>query len=277
MITAEINIEPLLRRLRSINVHTKAPLQKLVRDQAKLLVSSSGAVPGLVQLTPPFKGGGGNEAKARGLQAILRDIRGGRDASVSGARHAGVFLVLADAIVSKAVRNTNGVRLWATKTGEIYGAEEHFFKPHASVAEMEAHHRRYFKNGRMSQAGGRTRDVGRWRFIDKMIVSQRAYKRYVVYLSKKIGKLASGFNAAAQALGASGVPQWVKRHGAKYSAIRVQSSERAFYIIISSTVPFGASETSRRMAYALQYRSGALARQMPYILRAAVREAKIGQ
>jgi hypothetical protein len=273
MITAQLNMAPLLHKLRALGLAPRQPMQQLVKEQARLFVSSSGGVPGMIQLTPPAGNGiKGNAAKQRGEMAIFRDLLGGKH---GGGSFAGIFVVMDDALLAAnaKINSTGVVRLFAKKDGTVYGCDQHFYRPQASVEEMRAHHLQYFRNGRMTQAGGRTRDIGRWKFLDQMVVTRSAMLRYLRYINKHVGIYASGFNAAAQQLGAKGVPAWVTHHGTAYSGISVRQTDTSFFIVLTDRVPFGQADTTRRMHDVLRYRDNALARAMPHIIRRMVRVA----
>ena len=110
-------------------------------------------------------------------------------------------------------------RLWVRKDGTVYGTEATLYKPDASFQEMRDHHKKFFKNGQRSRAGNYTRDIGRWKFIDKMVVGAGALKSYIEKMVQRVGFTKAGWATAAQRAGfklnASGrnyVPKWISRH-----------------------------------------------------------------
>ena len=116
-----------------------------------------------------------------------------------------IFTALPDSLINHAVNDlpvsltSDSQKLWVTKAGRVYGVEKRLFRPDATIEQMYDHHRRYFKNGRMTQAGTYERQIGRWIFIDKMVVRYSAYNRYLRYVREKMGILAGGWaDAAAQ-------------------------------------------------------------------------------
>lgn len=142
---------------------------------------------------------------------------------------------------------TGMVRTWATKDGRVYGTESDLYRPNASMAEMESHHRRYFKNGRMTKAGHFTRDIGRWKFIDKMVVGKTAAAAYLRRVLQRVGWSKAGWITAALHVGgrvpAGGrlrVPMWVLRHARKAPGRGVDHTAHRVhpYILLMSRVPW---------------------------------------
>jgi len=184
----------------------KKIMDKVVRTDAM------GFVRDVVAITPPghqkapLKSGNAGGIVA-GRNAILRDLTGGKS-------RVGVFNILSDGLIDHAIEtgiHSNSVRLFVKKDGSVYGCERANFKPDASNEELYDHHRRYFKRGRMSQAGITTRDIGRWKFIDKLVIRKSAFERYLNYVYEKIGILAGGWAGAAKKLKVR-LPKEVNRH-----------------------------------------------------------------
>jgi hypothetical protein len=268
MITCKADMSGILSKLVRVAPVIRKPVRTLVIQEAK------GFTRDAQRITPPASQGvSGPAARQQGMAAIRRDLLGGGGGSN---KFAGVFTVLPDALIERAVlyNSSDNVRLFVTKTGEVYGTEKALFRPFATVDQMYAHHRRFFKNGRMSQAGARTRDIGRWRFIDKMVVSQGAMNDYLEYVYEKVGSLASGFNAAAIELGVP-VSPWIKRHGTRSGTIDFQEDgELRFMISIANEVSYaGNAGMQRRMDKVLQYRLNKLKRRLPYVVRYHTRKA----
>lgn len=273
MLTFDIDMAPLVAKLERVGLFTNKPMHELVTEQSRLFVSSGGKTPGMIQVTPPHSAKvRGAAARKQGENAILKDLTGGKH---GGGAFRGIFTVIDDAMLAKNVHvNKSGViRLFARKDGTVYGCDQQFYKPNAGISEMREHHLRFFKNGRMTQAGGRTRDVGRWKFIEQMVVSRTSFQRYLAYIFPHVGIYASGFNAAASQLGAKSVPDWVLRHGTANGSIRIQEGADSFTVTMSDDVPFGQADTARRMQSVLGYRASALDRAMPHVIRNALKKA----
>ena len=252
-----------------------------VRKNTRSLVSSSGKVPGLVQVTPPFSQGvRGRNAKAQGEMAITKELLGIR--AGGGQRTGGVFTVMADDLLAKNAQLNEGgatVRLFVKKNGDVYGCDRALFKPRASIAEMYAQHqgmRR--KDGHVTTAGGRTRDIGRWKFITQMVVSRTAYLKYEKYIHRRVGMLAAAIVAAYNGKYGplNGVPAWISRHTQSWapgSMIEMPLAHGGLIVRISIDAGALSSEMQRRFDYVVDYRVKAMEREAPYVLRAAAKQA----
>lgn len=210
MITGNLDTREFSQALRDIMAISKKEPQKVLRGEAKLAVRDA------VRYTPPFGKSPIHESfKAQqeaGKAAIKRELIGGRASSATGARrYAGIFLVAKDYMLgNKPSQRT--VRLYTTKDGKVYGVEKELFQPNASTSDMSAHHKKFRgADGHVTQAGARTRDVGRWRFVDKMVVSAAAMNRYLRFVWNKVGIAKSGWKMSAQGLGLN-LPNWITKH-----------------------------------------------------------------
>lgn len=176
----------------------------------------------LARRTQPF--GDDDKAKLKGEKAITRDLLG---RSGSGAVRAGIFTGnTATAEQGFAYYATGpNVRLFISKSGFAYGTDKTFYKPDASKGELRNIHKSKFKNGKMSSAGARTRDVGRWKFIEKFIVNASTLDSYVDDQIKKVGWAKAAWAACARELrqvtgsATRGIPRWVTRHDSFYGDV----------------------------------------------------------
>jgi hypothetical protein len=258
MITASINVGPLLAKLQRLGITPKKPLQAMVREQTRLFVSSTGTTKGMIQEQPPAsKGVKGSAAKAQGENKVRSDIR-----KVDGTEG-----TTDDKLPHPHIR-----RAWwkAVKAGNTKEAER--LTKHLGVMvqipigpfDAGALHRR-----RRSNQTGNVRGTH-----PELIVSNpKLLEAYIKMRQKRVGTLASGFNLAAQDLKANGVPAWIKRHGSNFGNITIQDGPNSFYITLADRVPFGKADTIRRMGYVLKYRNAAMARAMPAIIRHAIKTA----
>ena len=177
----------------------------------------------LARRTQPF--GNSEDVKKTGEKAIVRDLlgRGG-----SGTTRAGLFMgsnASEDEGFKYYAKGPN-VRLFISKDGHAYGTDKTFFRPDASHQEMRTFHKGKFVNGKMSSAGSRTRDVGRWKFVEKMVVGKDALKAYVDKQILKVGWVKSAWAACANELpsvisgqATRGIPAWVTRHDSPNSDV----------------------------------------------------------
>lgn len=248
MVTCKVYLGDVMWRLKKVPEHSARIIEQVVEADAK------GFIRDIVNITPPSMGKADKQSQKRGEMAMIHELLGTRGSGwAAAARTGGVFVVMADDIMAKATQREETVRLFATKDGKVYGCDTRFFRPNATVDEMfDYHQSKRMKNGKVSTAGGRTRDIGRWKFIDQMIVSASAWKRYLKFILARVGMLAAGFNAAAKQLGVP-LPQWIKRHGTNRGSVSVKRSFGHFTITISNRVKYGnQNDLPRRMRYVLQ-------------------------
>ena len=186
----------------------------------------------LARRTQPF--GADDKAKLTGEKAITRDLVGGRSSSaVHSRRRIGIFGIIGDAMNIKAgfawYKTGKSVRLFVGKDGYAYGTEKSYFRPDASQTDMRSFHKKFFVNGKMSSAGSRDRSIGRWKFLDKMFVSEDAMNSYKETVLKKVGIAKAGWASCALKLKKvnkgsliAGFPKWVTRHTGDFDNGRVQ-------------------------------------------------------
>jgi hypothetical protein len=222
MADIELDYSRLEDSLGRFMVRSKRELPDVIKSPV-----AKGVIRNIIADSPPIK-------KAFGQGAIRRDLMGGKG-------RAGIFFVTDAASLSGLKeRSPEGlVKLWTTKDGRVYGTETTFFKPNASISDMAAHHARYFKKGRMSSAGAKTRDIGRWKFIDRMVVSKAAMSRFEQHLFKKLGKAASGWNMAAAKLGVK-PPEYIWRHSGS-GGFDVIVTDRSIRVKMSNRVDYAAN------------------------------------
>jgi len=184
----------------------KKDAPSVVKDQARLLLQRA-----QVDFTPP-------KTKAQGVNAIKQDLFGGRRIGTLQ-KSRGVFLKVGSKWINEAVQQGTTVKMWANKKGEVYGVEKTQYKPNASVGEMrDAHLKAYGKGSRIriSTAGARDRIIGRWRFMDRMVVGEESAARYLDFMAKRVGGLKSGWNRALKAVGGK-IQSFAKKHPDKES------------------------------------------------------------
>lgn len=259
MLSASINIAPLLRKLAHLGPAVKRPMNELVREQAKLVVSSSGKVPGMIQITPPFSQGT-TQAKARkqGENKVRRDIRR-------------VYGLPSDLYALIKARDPQLARaFWGMVRAEQWDRASDLARRIIGRSLQE------FDGGgahRSRRVNGVVNSRSPSMYVRDPVNRAGPLELYIDRREAHVGIYASGFNAAASALGAKGVPAWVLRHGSQFSGISIQEGPNSFHITLSDRVPFGQADTVRRMHSVLQYRDNALRRSMPHIIRKALQTA----
>jgi hypothetical protein len=177
----------------------------------------------LARRTQPF--GGKNDAKKAGENAIRRDLLG---KGGGGAVRAGIFSGhnFSPDMGFEWYATGPHVRLFISKDGYAYGTDKTYFKDSVSQGELRSIHKSKFVNGKMSSAGGRTRDIGRWRFIEKWFVPREALNSYIDSQILKVGWAKAAWAACARELrkvtsgsATRGIPSWVTRHDSPNSDV----------------------------------------------------------
>lgn len=180
--------------------------------------------------TQPFGDKTGGEKV--GEKAISRDLLG-RGGGSKGKNRAGIFAPLTPFMQEHALFNntSDNIRLFARKDGTVYGTDRAHFMPDASISTMRGIHKSNFVNGRMSAAGGDTRDIGRWKFINRYFVMPDTLKDYIAMQHAKVGIAKSGWAYCATQLKkvvsgslTRGIPGWVTRHIGDYGNGRVMDN-----------------------------------------------------
>ena len=163
--------------------------------------------------TQPF----GKDDKV-GKAAIARDLLGGK-------KRYGIFSTLTAFVASNYERyKTGNIRLFVKKDGTVYGTDTAHFLDGATAATLRQIHKGAFQNGKMSSAGSGTRNIGRWKFVDKYFVPDNTLSDYVKSQQAKSGMAKSGWAACAKQLKKVGsgsmtrdIPGWVTRHLGDYN------------------------------------------------------------
>jgi hypothetical protein len=166
----------------------------------------------LARRTQPF----GTDDKV-GKAAVARDLLGGK-------KRYGLFAPITDFLAENSEPYGSGnIRLFVKKDGTVYGTDKAHFRQFATLGSMRAIHKKAYQNGRMSSAGSGTRDIGRWKFIDKYFVPASTLNEYVALQQAKVGLAKSGWAACAKKIkkttsgsATRGIPRWVTRHLGDY-------------------------------------------------------------
>lgn len=103
-------------------------------------------------------------------------------------------------------------RAFKAKGGGVLGVDEAHYNPSGDAAMMAMHHQRYRlkSTGRVTKAGAFTRDIGRWKFINRQIVPPGAIRRYARGVYKRVGMLKSGWMFPTGAGLVTKAPSWVR-------------------------------------------------------------------
>jgi hypothetical protein len=227
----------------SVKVETLA-FEKLLKDYAEIRETT---IPKAVAMnarllcvelarrTQPF----GTDDKT-GRAAVARDIKGGK-------KRYGLFAPITSFMEANAKEYGSGnIRLFVKKDGTVYGTDRAHFLPSASTGTLRSIHKAAFKNGRMSSAGSRSRDIGRWKFIDKYFVPEKALNDFVALQQTKVGLAKSGWAACAKQLpkivsgsATRGIPRWVTNKLGDFSFGRVEDRTSNIFnpvIVLTNTL-----------------------------------------
>lgn len=268
------------RTVDTLKAVAKKNSNKVLHDEVKLLVKA------MHRMTPPFTGkpmvGSLATHRKAGENAIRGDLFGRGSAAARGHRSAGIFVAKSKDELAQDFRTTGG---WATgavfrsKTGSLYGIEKHLIKPNATTSQMAAHHKRYrTKNGRVTTAGSMTRDIGRWKFVDKMHVSEQAADRYVKHLKKKVGAAKSGWSASIRRYKVKGIPKWARQSVGPRGFARVKFNKAAATMVYewANTVPYVQKSGARLkiMQRAMKFRLAGMKKKFDRALKALERKAR---
>jgi hypothetical protein len=233
-----------------------ATMDSFLTDQVRLLVSSSGSVPGLVQVTPPMSSQAkGTAAKKVGEKAVSRDIA---QVYVNAGEAWAVLKSLGQDGAAAAFWKAYKARHF-TRCNQIIdlipGVAAHFrLRPFDGGA---AHEARRGSNGRVN---GRTPSL--------TVHDPATLKRYVRRKQKNVGLLASALpTAVGSRYGPlKGIPAWVKRHSASWGYVRDKRESKGRTITLGISKK-GVRDMQRRFTYVLNYRMKALKRQLPHLVR----------
>lgn len=255
-IISKVRVERLTRILREFPSESLNELNPWLDKQVRSLISSSGKVPGLVQVTPPHMAGiRGIAAKKIGENAVNRDVW--KVYATPGK----VYEMLAK--IDKGI----AARFWALhkqSPREALGWLQN--SAPLSIRQMAmgfdggtAHEKNRRKNGRVTL---RTPKV----IVMKGLAQVR---KYIRKKQRNVGLLASSIPAAAgNRFGKlSGVPGWVSRHKSRYGYVkdRKKRGRRLVTIGLSNSA---IQDMQRRFNYVLRYRIDAMKREIPYVARA---------
>jgi len=134
------------------------------------------------------------------------------------------------------------VRVFRTQSGAVFGIEKALYRPNAGISEMNQHHLKYRSEttGRVTRAGSYTKDIGRWKFVDKMYVTQATLKAYIKFVAASVGSLKSGWAVAATRFkGGKALPSWVLAHGNDNGSVTDAMKENGDgHILFANETPY---------------------------------------
>lgn len=267
MISVALNSAKLDYALQRLASAARVDLGKVIKQEggnvAKsiMLIIPPTPVPGS---TKPRGSGLSTKAKQQGENAIKSDLFGGRRRS--GARYAsiGLFQRIGNSTIQPPKRErteTAAVRLgWeSSKTIRIYWK---FWRPSASVAEMNNFHLRYRnKYGRVPFVSQST--IGRWKVQDQMWISNDTADNYLRWVQQWVGWSKAGFASAALACGIR-IPAWVRRHAPKAGTSSVNFGANPY--VIGTATAIKVPNPDRYVAAGLEFRKKITLKKVDAIL-----------
>lgn len=273
MLIKNFDMSGIIKKLRRISSAVHEPLQQLVREQAKLFISSTGNVPGLAQIIPPSHEGVKGAAAGRHGVAVVR-----RDIAKVYATPGSMFAKIRETSPSAAKA------FWVSIKGRAQKTKSGKYRKNNRGATNMAEARRIiessggdwsalqvidgFDDGALHRSsrgsGGRVRA----RKPRAVITDTSALATYVKTRTGNVGLLASMLNTPGNMLGSKGIPSFVQAHGSKLGApVTFLTTDHSFYVVIDATAPYGMDHYTHRIPYIIQYRENALRRAWPYVQR----------
>lgn len=262
-ITCRVNVATIRRILQDFPREAAEHLDPWFEKQVRTLVSSSGKVPGLVQVTPPYGNGMKSiEAKKQGEAAVTRDIW-----KVYGSPSRVYELLRSYAGGAAAAK---WWKLW--KTSPLKAAD---WLESSSPSAIQSMKLGFDGGGEHQKWRGRNGRVNSEKPKRIVLFDVPEVRRYTKERMKFVGLLASSVpSAVGSRFGKlSGVPAWVSRHNSRYGYMQDQRSRG------KRTVTLGIrnraiKEMQRRFSYVLRYREQAMVREMSFVARALERKLR---
>ena len=230
-----------VRRLMKL---TNKTMGEVLDEQAGLFARDG------MRFTPPFGNAPITESftiqRKAGENAIITDIVGGGPNAFKSNPKAGIFVVLPSSMVNDSERRkrSGNVFVFADKTGRAYGVDQEHWKVDAPISELLEHHNRMRspRTGRVTSAGSRTRDVGRWRFLDKFVIRDTQFEKLKKVLFARVGLAKAGWVLSLTNLGKAsrGLPAWVKKQarGVASGIFKRSGIDTKAKVTVGNAVPY---------------------------------------
>jgi hypothetical protein len=196
----------------------------------------------VISFTPPRN-------QAQGRNRVMKDIHK-------------IMLGLSDADFAKAnpdhtdkAKFDNIVRLFPARDGSILGVDKDLYRPGATMEDLyEFHQSKRLKNGRVSDAAQQTVDVGRWRFLEKLIVPKNLLDEYISRAMDRVGRARGGWAAGTLKLGGK-VAKWIAAHANKGTYINELDNRNPSFEFINRSEWASAGDQDRIMENAVTSRT----------------------
>ncbi len=256
-----------LALVRQYPVVFEREVRKMMTGQARVLVSSSGNVPGMVQVTPPHNRQVdliGHKAKKRGESKIQGDIHR-VFASASYAY---------DTIKTKSPAAAGA--FWYLIKHKDYAAAQQILRDKGYNIRLRNAELVSNPDLSLHQKNRRKGVVPKYVHAKQVVINYGKVNAYVRKVKRRVGMLAS---APAAAVGSrygalKGVPAWVARHKSRWGVAYERKTAHGVVIVLGTAAPFVVNDMQRRFDYVLAYRLKAIRRELPYIIRSV--EKRLG-
>lgn len=236
MISANVELGPLLKKLRKVPREAAVIVQKAITTDAK------GFVKDIIGVTPPSMGKADKTSQRRGESKVKADIR------KAYGTPSDLWRLIRDAAGKDIADNFWAymkVRQW-NKANDI---AQRFTGRSLDVFDGGREHQRR-RNSRTGRVIGGGQPKDKQVFLAE--TQERELRNYIRHQQARVGLLASGFVAAAGRLNVK-TPKWVHRHGSSVGSINVRSTPGTFQITISNNARHGRkNDLPRRIAWVLK-------------------------
>jgi hypothetical protein len=225
----------------------------ILADEARLFLKQA------IRLTPP-------KTKAQGEQAIQDDL----SRIFSGGNKS--FLEHVIEITGK----DHDIQHWFTnKRGEKYLMDVNYISPDGD-GMYQFHQKNRTKRGRTTTAGQFTRDIGRWKEHNKMIVGYAERDRYFERTKARVGMRKSGWAQAYLEMGGK-LPKWISDK-LKYGLGKVQNNlhVQGHPSVVMSSHARGVMEDERIIKDTFRARGEAIAKRIRLIVSGYAKDVKEG-
>jgi hypothetical protein len=119
-----------------------------------------------------------------------------------------------DWAVRQRCQGREAFRIYADKSGNVYGVDAQHFLPNATMADLKKIHAEHRgKRGRVTTAGQKDIVIGRWRWLNIAVVNESIAEEYIELQKKMVGQARGGWAAGYVAFGGKiSLKGWVGRH-----------------------------------------------------------------
>lgn len=265
MIVAKVNLGRLVPLIRQAPEIARPVMTTFMRDSARTLISSSGGIPGLVQVTPPAQGKADLNAKKTGEAAVMRDIY--RVYITPGKVYELLRAINAGAAAAFWIHAKKKQWEQAQLILDRFPSLPDYARTLKAFDDGLAHRARRNNQGRVS---GKKPSM--------LVAETRWIRRHIREKQKLVGMLAAAIPTAYNGRFGplKGLPNWISRHTSSWAkgfVIDKPQRSGAEIIIGMDASPTLNRDAQRRFDAVLGYRLKAMQRQIPYIARSI--EAKI--